>query len=78
MTCGKNHRSSVLLVSDTAHNFITIKNQLGHLGLEVYFTTTINNSMAHRLNHLRQPVCTDMRVGICQDSRRGTVLTEDI
>ena len=68
MTCSENHRTAILLISHTAHNFITIKNQLGHLGLEMHFATTINNSMAHRLNHFWQPVSTDMWVGICKNS----------
>ena len=69
MTCSQNHRTTILLISHAAHHLVAIKNQLRHLGLEMYFATTINNSISHRLNHLRQAICADMWVGISQNSR---------
>ena len=54
------------------------KNQPRHLRLKMNFATTIDDRVAHRLNDLWQTVCADMGMGICQDSRRGTMLAEHI
>ena len=78
MTSCQNHRTAILLISHTTHHLVAIKNQLRHLRLEVHLATTIYNSISHRLNHLRQAICSDMRMCISQNSRRGTMLTKHI
>ena len=44
----------------------------------MHFAATIDDGVAHRLYDLRQTVCADMGMSICQNSRRGTVLTKHI
>ena len=44
----------------------------------MHLTTTINNSVTHRLDHLGQTISPDMRMRISQDGRRGPMLTEHI
>ena len=78
MACGKNDRSKILFVCYTANDLITIDNQLSHLALKVYLATRLDYRITHGLNHLGEPVCSYMGMGISQDSRRRPMLAEDI
>jgi cell division transport system permease protein len=60
---------SVFLISNTTNRRIPLHDQLRHLRLEMHFTTTIDDGISHRLYHLRQPVCSNMRMGISENSR---------
>ena len=49
-----------------------------HLRLEVHLTATAQDSVAHILNDLRQPVRSDMGMSVGKNSRRSPMLTEHI
>ena len=53
-------------------------NQPCHLGLEVHLAATGKDGLAHVLDDTRQAVGTDMRMGIGEDGRAGSVLHEDL
>ena len=85
MTCCKNHRSTIILLSTCCqvnsfnpNHTVTFQNKTSHLGLKMHLTATIDNSIAHILYHARQLICTNMRMGICKDVRIGTMLAENI
>ena len=61
-----------------AHRLVALEQQSGHLGLEVNLATAANDSVAHSLDNLRQFVGTDMRMGVDEDRRRGSVLAEHV
>ena len=42
------------------------------------FATTVDDGITHGFDHLGQTICTDMRMGISEDGRRGPVLTKNI
>ena len=67
--CSKDYGASILLICDAAYYLITRQDQLCHLRLEVHLTAAVDDGVPHRFNHLRQPVGTDVRMGICQDGR---------
>ena len=78
MTCSENYWSSVFLICNTTNCHIPLHNQLRHFRLEMHFTTTIDDGVSHRLYHLRQSVCSNMRMGISKDSRRSPMLTKHV
>ena len=85
MTCRKNHRSTIILLSTSnqvdcfnPYHTVTFQDKTSHLGLKMHLTATIDNRIAHILNHARQLICTNMRMGICKDVRIGTMLAENI
>ena len=49
-----------------------------HLRLEVHLAATSKDGLAHVLDDTRQAVGADMRMGIGEDGRAGSVLHEDL
>ena len=85
MTCRKNHRSTIIFLSTSdqvdcfnPNHMVTFQDKTSHLGLKMHLTATIDNCIAHILNHARQLICANMRMGICKDVRIGTMLAENI
>ena len=80
--CFYTNHTNVFCICRYSHSTFHIphstNNQPRHLRLEMNFTATIDDGVAHRLYDLRQTVCADMGMGICQNSRRGTMLAKHI
>ena len=54
----------------------TTKYESCHLGLEMHFSATAQNGVAHILNNTRQLIRSDMGMSISQDIGRSSMLTE--
>ena len=85
MSGSQNHRSTVVFLRtrlqvDSLHTYhlVALQDEAGHLGLEMHLTATLENGIAHILDDTRQLIGTDMRMGISQDIRIGSMLTEHI
>ena len=85
MTSCENHRSTIILLSTSdqvdcfnPNHTVTFQDKTSHLGLKMHLTATIDNRIAHILNHARQLICSNMRMGICKDVRIGSMLAENI
>lgn len=82
---GENDRSAEGLLgtrlqvySLNAHRLVALEQQSGHLGLEVNLAAAAYDGVAHALDNLRQLVGADMRMGVDEDRRRGSVLAEHV
>ena len=85
MPCGKNHGSAELQFTTVAqvnglHTLHTVatQQQPRHLGLEMHLASAVQDGVAHVLDHARQFVGTDVRMGIGQYVRRGSMLAEHV
>ena len=79
MACGKDDGSQERLSIGTldATDCIALNEKGGHTGLEMDFTTALQDGLAHVLDDARQAVGSDMGVGIDQNIGVGTMLHED-
>ena len=79
MSCCQNHwtHESLIATSYTLHLIILEQNGI-HLRLEVHFTSTTDDGIAHRLDDVWQLVRTQMWMSIRQNTRAGSMLAKHI
>ena len=87
MTCSQDDRSEKNLMREVrgltrlclhTNNGVALQKQTRHLCFEMHLSTTINNGIAHCLYDARQFICSNMRMGISQNTGRGSMLAEHV
>ena len=80
MTSSQDNRAKKGLscIGFNTDNFIVFQDQSIHTGFEMNFTATTDDLLTDIFYHTGQFICSDMRMGICQDRGAGTMLTKNI
>ena len=80
MTCCQDDRTveTFACIGFHAGNLFAMDDQGIHARFKMNFATTADNLLPNILDHARQFICSDMRMGIREDRCAGTKLAKDI